>query len=317
MAASDAEMTSLRDDLSISERATAILAQEPFLLGLRSQAGTEEERRPLAHPGAGEAGRRIVAAHGTNLAAVLSALRNTDAALFPIADLESLGDSLGVAPGGAPLWAGGATPLPYLAGGAANPLRRAVFGTDVVRYGARALDTAEDYARKEAGAAPKLPGTRSEGRPGRSEAARIAAVVVGELADPAGTGAGLNARFRDPPEDVARGIPEGNPLRGKTRAEIADAFADQVVGEWLDVRAIFVGHPTDAGEDARVLELVEELVDRAGRERGRDLRRGDGIARVGLLRREVAAFKAFLREEGREGATLGEIREYLISPLDE
>jgi hypothetical protein len=48
-----------------------------------------------------------------------------------------------------------------------------------------------------------------------------------------------------------------------------------------------VAHPTDAERDSEVGELVEELVRSAAAERGCD---HSGI-RVGLLRKEIAAFK--------------------------
>merc|ERR1712232_858209 len=75
-------------------------------------------------------------------------------------------------------------------------------------------------------------------------------------------------------------------MGGKTPEEVKLLFAGQVIGEWFDVRMLFVVHPTDPEKDLAVMDLVKELVRRAAAERGCDF----GDVRVGSLR-NLAAVK--------------------------
>merc|ERR1719220_1745445 len=77
------------------------------------------------------------AAHGSNLAAVLSALRNTNGQLVPINRLQKLGR----------LRASGATPVNYLV--FFTPLKEFVF-TANLQFGGKAIATVNIYARGEA-----------------------------------------------------------------------------------------------------------------------------------------------------------------------
>ena len=88
------------------------------------------------------------AAHGTNLAAALSALRNTNAQLVPIKELGSLRGT-------------GATPEQYLDGSDVHGhsiLTEVVFAADLLHFGGAAVETAEKYARSEAGIEGKMAG---------------------------------------------------------------------------------------------------------------------------------------------------------------
>ena len=130
-------MVDVHDNMSIDARVETIMRAEP----LEKKKGFWEDNSSFAGT--------CNAAHGTNLAAVLSALRNTSGQLVPI---NQLGDNL---------WASGATPEPILGGGRKNPLRSVVFATDILCFGSQAFATAERYARCEAGMESKLEGSRT------------------------------------------------------------------------------------------------------------------------------------------------------------
>ena len=259
-------MVDVHDNMSIDKRVETIMRAEP------------QERKKRFWEDNSSFADTCNAAHGTNLAAVLSALRNTSGQLVPI---NQLGDNL---------WASGATPEPILGGGPKNPLRSVVFATDILRFGSQAFATAERYARCEAGMEPKLEGSRTVRR---SEAALIPALLLGELVDPNGNGAKLNSQFQNPTQAVVDSIPADNPLYGKTLEEVKAVFSDQIIGERFKILGIFVAHPTKEEENTCVLELAEKLVQASGLEQGCDY---SGI-RVGLLRRDIVKFKQQI--EGR------------------
>ena len=242
-------------DGDVSERADRIMRSEPVA----------KTTPACAVPAFTQVGH---AAHGTNLAAALSALRNTNAQLVPIKELGSLRGT-------------GATPEQYLDGSDEHGhsiLTEVVFAADLLHFGGAAVETAEKYARSEAGIEGKMDGTTTIRR---SEASLIPVVLLGDLADPNGKGVALNKHFQaEPTQEVAN-------FMGKTIAEVKEAFATQIIGERMKIRSIFVAHPTDPGQDGTVLELAKELVRKAAAEQGHEY---SGI-RVGLLHGEVAAFK--------------------------
>ena len=255
----------LHDDKDIAARVETIMSTEPL------------DKKTAANFDFAE--KLCNAAHGTNLAAALSALRNTSGQLVPI---NQLGETL---------WASGATPEPYLEGEDRIPLRNVVFAADILHFGKQAFETAERYARCEARMEPKLKGSRAIHR---SEASLIPALLLGELVDPKGIGAKLNVHFQNPTQSVVDSVPADNPLYGKTVEQFKAVFEDQIIGERFKVHGIFVAHPTDARKDARVLELATRLVQASAIEQRCDY---SGI-RVGLLRQDIDTFKEQIEAKG-------------------
>lgn len=168
----DAEQAvKLLDTLDIPERALAIMDKEPLFPKIASRNDVALGYSKTGH-----------AVHGTNLAVAVSALRNTDATLLPVARLGKMR-------------ATGATPENYLRGGPENALREVVFAADLQNFGGAAMESVESYAKGEAGLEPKMEGTRTLRR---SEASLIPVVLVGDLSDPRGKGAELNTYFQNP-----------------------------------------------------------------------------------------------------------------------
>lgn len=253
----------LSDGVDVRERADRIICAEPVL-----------ENAAAARSGLGCAFTEVGhAAHGTNLAATLSALRNTDAQLVPV---EELGKLRGT----------GATPDVFFDPG--EDLTKVVFAADLLHFGGAAMETAENYARAEAGMKGKADGTTTIRR---SEASLIPAVLVGDLADPNGKGAALNKHFQD--------------MMGMMIAEVQETFEVQIIGERMIIRSIFVAHPTDPDQDSNVVELARELVRRVEVEQGC----GDRGIRVGLLRGEPAEFKR--AHAGKQVVTHADLRTLL------
>ena len=91
-------MVDVHDNMNIDKRVETIMRAEPL-----------EKKKRFCGDNSSFVGT-CNAAHGTNLAAALSALRNTSGQLVPI---NQLGDNL---------WASGATPEPILGGGPKNPV---------------------------------------------------------------------------------------------------------------------------------------------------------------------------------------------------
>eukprot|EP00931_Biecheleriopsis_adriatica_P060472 TRINITY_DN36328_c0_g1_i1.p1 TRINITY_DN36328_c0_g1~~TRINITY_DN36328_c0_g1_i1.p1 ORF type:complete len:324 (+),score=49.21 TRINITY_DN36328_c0_g1_i1:41-1012(+) len=318
------DTTQLCDGMSVADRADQIMSLEPVIDKTAQTLSLQYDFTDSCS-----------AAHGTNLAAAFSALRNTNGQLVPISVLGQL-------------WSSGATPEQYLGhafwqvvcgqpqaagclavcaaalamylcgglsvcftglaacaclGSVRNPLRDVVFATDVLHFGVKALDTAEHYAHSEAGLKSKLEGSRSIRR---SEASLIPVVLIGELVDPEGKGAALNKIFQNPTEEAVKSFPVGNPLYGKTVAEVKEVFANQVIGERLKIRGLFVAHPTNADHDPSVLELAKELVRRVALEQRCDY----SDIHVGLLRKEVATFKDML--SGPQEVTSSDIQRCLF-----
>ena len=167
----------LADGVDVCARAESIMRAEPTIgRGTSTGRGTATGNGGCVFTEIGHA------AHGTTLAAALSALRNTNAQLVPVKELGELRGT-------------GATPEEYLIGpDAQSELTEVVFAADLLNFGGAAMETAEQYARKEAGMEAKHESARTIRR---SEAALIPAVLVGDLADPCGKGAALNRFFQD------------------------------------------------------------------------------------------------------------------------
>eukprot|EP00927_Polykrikos_kofoidii_P051218 TRINITY_DN45003_c0_g1_i1.p1 TRINITY_DN45003_c0_g1~~TRINITY_DN45003_c0_g1_i1.p1 ORF type:complete len:334 (+),score=44.71 TRINITY_DN45003_c0_g1_i1:158-1159(+) len=249
---------SLSDNLGVLERAQEIFSREPAV-----------ERRPAVLASSTSVSASFDAAHGTTLAAALSAFRNTNGQLVPVQMLEQLGN----------LRTTGATPECYFEDDSENALRHVVFAADL-QFGAVAINTAERYAMGESGASEgKLVGSRAIRR---SEAALIPVILIGRLVDPKGLGAKTNKLF----EPLFNPSAEMAAMHGRTPEEFRMALAGQVVGEWFDIRMLFVAHPTDPGKDLAVMDLVKELLRRAATEQGCHF----GDVRVGSLR-NLAAVK--------------------------
>lgn len=262
------------DGIDLSWRADKIMCAEPFIKSSIA-AGIGFPFTEVGH-----------AAHGTNLAAALSALRNTNAQLVPVKELGELRGT-------------GATPETYLTGTDVNDhsiLTQVVFAADLLHFGGAAFETAEKYALAEAGMEKKLEGTTTIRR---SEASLIPAVLVGDLADPKGIGASLNKHFQNPTEEAAN-------IMGKTVAEAKQTFATQIIGERMIIRSIFVAHPTDPYQDLNVVELVKTLMQKVAIEQGQ---RGYAGIRVGLLRGEGAEFKR--THAGKQVVTHADLRALL------
>ena len=260
----------LADGIDVCARAETIMRAEP--------TGNGTIGRGTATGSGGYAFTEIGhAAHGTTLAAALSALRNTNAQLVPVKELGELRGT-------------GATPEEYLVGpDAHSELTEVVFAADLLNFGGAAMETAEQYARKEAGMEAKHESARSIRR---SEAALIPAVLVGDLADPCGKGAALNRFFQD--EQVFK----------------KEIFETQIIGERMKIRSIFVAHPTHPGEDASIVELAKELVRRAAAEQGRS--RDCELIHIGMLRESVAEFKT--KHAGKQAVTHSELSLLLPPP---
>ncbi|CAE7182300.1 unnamed protein product [Symbiodinium necroappetens] len=314
----------LCDDMNVADRVDQIMSLEPVIDKTAQTVSLQDSFTDLCS-----------VAHGTNLAAACSALRNTNGQLVPVSVLgqlrasgatpeQYLGHAFWLIVGGQP-WAAGSVAVcvgalaMHLCGDLAacfcglaacaclglvrNPLRDVVFAADVLHFGVKALETAERYSHSEAGMIFKLDSSRSVRR---SEASLIPAILIGELVDPRGKGAALNKQFQNPTDETVKSIPVGNPLYGKTVEEIKEEFADQVIGERLKIRGIFVAHPTNAEQDPSLLELVKELVRRIALEQRCDY----SDIHVGLLRKEVATFKEAL--SGHRAVTRSDIQLYLF-----
>ena len=256
--------TALADGVDVSARADSIMRAEPAIeRGTAAAAGYAFTE--IGH-----------AAHGTTLAAALSALRNTSAQLVPVKELGELRGT-------------GATPEESLK--ECSILNEVVFAADLLHFGGAAAETAEQYARKEAGVEEKCRGARTVRR---SEASLVPAVLVGDLTDPQGKGAALNMTFQN--EQVFK----------------KEAFETQIIGERMRIRSIFVAHPTDPDEDGNVVELTKELVRRAVAEQGQQVHGGGGgceSIHIGMLRGAVAEFKQ--AHAGKQAVTRADLRALL------
>ncbi|OLQ00267.1 hypothetical protein AK812_SmicGene17109 [Symbiodinium microadriaticum] len=232
----------LCDDMNVADRVDQIMSLEPVIDKTAQTRSLQDSFTDLCS-----------AAHGTNLAAACSALRNTNGQLVPVSVLGQLRAS-------------GATPEQYLG------------------HAFWLIVGGQPWA---AGSVAVCVGA-------------LAMHLCGDLA--ACKGAALNKQFQNPTDETVKSIPVGNPLYGKTVEEIKEEFADQVIGERLKIRGVFVAHPTNAEQDPSLLELVKELVRRIALEQRCDY----SDIHVGLLRKEVATFKEALSGHREVARMLGE-----------
>lgn len=230
------------------------------------------------------------AAHGTSLSAVLSALMNSNGNLVSIQTMHDLDITR----------TSGCTPAMYLGGGRSNIINRVVCGADL-SFGAKAVETVGDYASLSSGGKVPLKGAIGIQN---TFIARIPAVVLGDLVDTKGDGATFTEGFMNPANYSL--IQPGNPLYGKSEAEILEIFVDQVAGDKLTIRKILVENPGNPHTDNELLELVKTVVERIVMELKKDQPDIDySDIRFGIMREELASFKEAMGS--RRDVSRGEI----------
>ena len=196
------------------ERAKKILSAEPVLKQELSSARTEGDASLPKNDASLWSG---FAAHGTNLAAALPVVRNTQGYLLPI-------DRLGF------LWSTGAIPEAYLAGWfwKRNPLRNVVFGTDLAFFGARAMRRRSGV---RAGKRESSPSWKDQG-----ESLRIRRRPSSRRFHRRADGPAWHRRKaqRAVPEFPSRPAHSGGQHAvWKSIEEVREVFADQIIGERL------------------------------------------------------------------------------------
>jgi len=120
-----------------------------------------------------------------------------------------------------------------------------------------------------------------------------------------GKGAKFNEPFLDPPANIVSSITPDTLLYGKTYEEVKASFAEQIIGERLNIRMIFIFPLNDSDKDPGWLDLVKEFVQRVAAEQGC----GYSDIHVGLLRKEITVFKEVAARKGE--VTDEDIQRYL------
>ena len=227
---------------SVTERAAEIMRQEPLTQKtpeiLTSFAHPLNFRPPLdtiPH-------ERIAAAHGTNFATVVQALRNANGQLVPHTRLSELGIELRT---GETAMSNGAT----------------VQGPPFVSAGRlqAGLLMAKNYALIETGH-----GAHFWGVPKRnvlSEASNIPVIVIGEIVDPEERGKANHEEYYVRNPIWVDDLPEGHPWYGWTYEQVGSIMdAIQIQAERVNIRVLLMWDPESKGRDEAYRDVMKEVI---------------------------------------------------------
>jgi len=189
------------------------------------------------------------AAHGANLSVALSALQNCNGQLCGEQRRRELGVRTRTGEGKRYINSESYAGFRFVCAG--NALRK------------DSIEICERYARIEAGY-----GEHYWGRPRvetTSRASSFCVVMLGEVVDPNGEGAGKNENdflnisqevfelyYRNWPKDLRKTFP--------TRQAFCEAHAFQILAERINIRCILIFDPHDPSKDESLQLLVQDLV---------------------------------------------------------
>jgi len=230
------------DAHSFAERAAEIMRREPRTEKTPAILASFAHPLNYRHPLETIPLESIAAAHGTNFATVVQALRNANGQLVPQPRLPELGIELRT---GETAMSNGAT----------------VQGPPFVSAGRlqAGLHMAKHYALIETGH-----GSHFWGVPNRnvlSEASNIPVIVIGEIVDPEGRGKANHEEYYVRNPIWVDNLPKDHPWYGWTYEQVGSIMdAMQIQAERLNIRMLLVWDPESRSRDEAYRDVMKEVI---------------------------------------------------------